>query len=80
MTKSFVNVKAPCPGTSLCTSLKKECDSVSILHCPRQDQEISKVFIKHRLGKKKKKKNSVNITQTFLNVFRQAAVSMFREG
>lgn len=42
------------PWLSLCTSLKKESDSVSILHCLRQDQQISKVFIKHRLGKKKK--------------------------
>lgn len=78
MTKSFVNVKVPCSGISLCTSLK-EYDSVSILHCLRQDQEISKIFIKHRLGKKKER-NSVNITQTSLNVFRQVAVSMFREG
>lgn len=47
------------PWQSLCTSLKKECDSVSILHCLRQDQDISKIFIKHQWGKGKKKKEIV---------------------
>lgn len=47
------------PGLRVCASSGEKRDLVSRLHCLRQDQEISRIFIKHWLRKERKKKKEL---------------------